>query len=151
MALRIREFTTLQEAQFFLRGGVRGGKPLAGRVYNIVGRTLIFSSPSSVTVTFVAGADSSGLTVREIQDQIVAAIAAVKPGLMDKGLALEEVTPASGVAITGAGTANPLFGFKTGAATVGTVINPPGGAQPALTELRPKATNDGYFAVIDEA
>lgn len=160
MALRTREFNTLKEAELFFQGAIRGGKQIAnasGLVYNLHDKTLIFTSPASVTVTFdedTGDANSNGLgnglTPQQIRNQIVAAVAALSPFFLDKVLNLVETTPTSGVAITEAGTANKLLGFSGATATTGTIINPPGGGAPALVSLQPKSNFDGYYAVINE-
>lgn len=155
MALRIREFNTLSEAELFLRGGVRGGKKLLGLVQNLHGKTLIFNQPASGTVTFdeTAGAAGlgGGLTVKEIRDQIVAVVAAVVPYYLDGLLNLVESTPTSGVEIDASGTANPLLGFSSGSDATGVVINDPGGGAPEYVEMGTKSNIDGYFVVINEA
>jgi hypothetical protein len=155
MALRIREFNTLKDMELFLRGGVRGGKQLAGLVQNLHGKTLIFLQPSAAIVTFdeTAGAAGfgGGLTVQEIRNQIVAAVPAVVPFYADRVLNLVEGSPSSGVSIDKDGTANPLLGFGSGADVVGVVIAAPGGVAPYLVETNKKANNDGYYVVISEA
>lgn len=155
MALRIREFNTLQDMELFLRGGVRGGKRLAGRVQNLHNKTLIFVQPAAATVTFdeTAGAAgfSGGLTPQEIRDQIVDVVATVVPFYRDGLLNLVEAVPTNGVTIDKDGSANALLGFGSGTDAAGVVVSPQGGTAPTLEETGRKSTNDGYYAVIDEA
>lgn len=160
MALRTREFNTLKEAELFFQGAIRGGKKLvdgSGRVFNLHDKTLIFTAPAAVTVTFdedTGDAKSNGLgeglTLKQIRNQIVDGVAALSPFFLDQILNLVETTPTNGVAITAAGTANKLLGFSGASATVGTIINAPGGGAPALVSLQPKSNFDGYYAVINE-
>lgn len=150
MAIRIREFNNMQEAQVFLRGGVRGGAKVTGgngRVVNLDGKTLIIGA---VTVTFL-DPTGEGLTVKQIAAFITAAVATVKTTFPDGYITLEEIAPTTGVTVTLAGTANKIFGFSKAKDAVGVVIAAPGGAAPVLSNFGPKSTGDGYYAVIDEA
>src|ERR1700709_2165936 len=101
---RIRQFSEIFEVETFLNGGIILGQvqgAVAGQallktgLYGLVGATLIFTSPSAVTVTFVAsgGASASAgptkdliirnpdpivLTFDDLKLQIEAAIATVR-------------------------------------------------------------------------
>jgi hypothetical protein len=157
MALRIREFQNGYDTELFLRGGIRGGKKVvnaSGLVQNLHSKTLIFNTPSA-TVTFdesagVAGI-GGGLTCQEIAAQIVAVASGLSIGFRDGTLSIVETSPSAGVALDAAGTANAPFGFSGATDSVGVVIAVKGGTAPTLEALVPKANNDGYVAVIDEA
>jgi hypothetical protein len=157
MALRIREFSDLFAAEFYLRGGIRGGRQVvnaSGVVQNLHGKTLIFNVPSG-TVTFdeTAGAAGlgGGLTLQEITAQIQAVHAGLQVSLRDKILNIIEATPTNGVDLDKDGTANTLFGFSGASDNVGDVISAPGGTAPTLVGIWGKTNNDGYMVIIDEA
>ena len=148
MTIRIREFSTLREAEHFFRGGVTGNKIdlQKGLVYNLHNRTLIINA-TTVTFDETSGAAGlgGGLTLQEIKGQITDALATVIPTFIDGRLGLVETTPSAGITIDAAGTSNPIFGFSGSTDTVGTVRS-----GPDIVSFIPKATNDGYAAVIEE-
>jgi len=121
-AFKVRKFKDPESLERFLAGGEEGGMPLIGGVPNLAGKTLIFTSPAPVTVTFTAGAEPGKLSVAEVISQIQAAIATVQAGVTSEGarLTLVEVAPANGIGIDKTGTANLLLGFDTVADTEGT-------------------------------
>lgn len=158
-ANKFYKFRRIEDVLNFLNGGIVGGSTNRGTfggsvpagnmngIAGLVGKTLIFTSPAAVTVTFadasgVGGSahspgtnpDKNTLMFKDIAAQIVAALATVRVGLTpDQQLLIIETTPSSGVAISDAGTANSLLGFDTNAATVGKVYPPAavaGGATP---------------------
>jgi hypothetical protein len=151
--LRVRKFSSTEDVNFFLAGGITGGS-LMKAVPGLVGRTLIFTKPSAATVTFVAGADTTGQTLSplEIQTQIQAAIATVRAGRVgyDGHLSLMELNPTSGVAISAAGTANALLGFSSSAETAGKLVAPPGGSVPALVTMYFDPVSNSHAVVTQE-
>ena len=157
MALRIREFADLFAAEFYLRGGIRGGQQVvnaSGLVQNLHGKTLIFNTPAG-TVTFDESAGAAGLggglTLQEITAQIQAVHAGLQVSLRDRVLNIIEATPTNGVDLDKDGTANKLFGFSKATDNVGKVISAPGGTAPVLVGIWGKTNNDGYMVIIDEA
>jgi hypothetical protein len=149
---KIYKFKDIVEAQHFLNGGLLGARvvPMSGSapaglggspnnlglgIAGLVGKTLIFVSPGTPTVTFTASAaagnpDPNTLMLSDLKTQIEAANAAVKVLAIDGRLALIEVTPTGGVAINKTGTANALLGFDSAVNTVGKVYAPPPSATP---------------------
>lgn len=130
------KFRTIVEYETFLNGGIFGSdvsKPVPG----IVGKTLIFTSPSAVTVTFAAASsplEGGALMFKDIHTQIQTAIATVRAMSINGRLALVEVTPSAGVALNTTGTAKPLLGFPGDKVVTGKVYVPwaTGVATPAL-------------------
>lgn len=134
---RIRKFQTIDQVQAFLNGGIQGSKlttaqsfgrepQLGPQAQGLVGATLTFTEPSSITVTFQASSISGGsanggnnpdpntLLFADIKKQIEAALATVIVSMADGALLIQEVTPNHGVTIQ-AGSGG---GFAT---VVGTV------------------------------
>lgn len=158
MAQRVYKFTDIFQVQTFLNGGIiagalkgaqNGGSPagIGSGIYGLVGATLKFTSPSAVTVTFVASDGAGGsadpalpvdqrnpnpqvLTFKDIKAQIEAAIATVRVTSYEGRLVLTEVTPTSGVALDNTGTANALLGLDNAGSTTGKVYAPPPSATP---------------------
>lgn len=150
MALKGWKFRDLTEMNLFLSGGLLAGSRLGAdlqstnQVVGLTGKTLIFTAPAAVTVTFTAGANPNYHTLQEVRAQIVAAVGALSPFFYDNRLALVETTPTSGVAVTNAGTANAILGFSNTSA--GRVYNPAGGAAPAFVQAY--TTPDNQHCVI---
>lgn len=170
MTTRIYKFRDIAEAQYFLNGAIFGGsvipKPGAGfgqggnpnnlflGVSGLVGLTLIFSSPAAHTVTFtdsvqVGNPDPSTLMPSDVKTQIETAVAAVNVSFWGGIIVIQEKTPTSGVAITGAGTANATLGFDPTIGNTGKVYAPPGSANPAVAPawVWAYSTNDNGHTV----
>lgn len=141
---RIYKFSSISQAESFLNGGVVGSSIPSKLVYeNIVGKTLKFTSPSSVTVTFVAGAKPNGvLTFLEVKTQVEAAIVAVKVLNQSGKIVLIEATPTSGVAVDGTGTSTNIFGFGGDNHLTGKLFTPPG-VTPGSQQL-----TGSFFSVV---
>jgi hypothetical protein len=126
---------SIEEAQVFLNGGLIGGDASQG-IEGLIGKTLIFTAPAAGTVTFALGSGSNPwkLSFKEIKQQIEAAVglSGLNVSSIRGALVIQEDTTTSGVAITGAGTANAILGFDSAGQT-GRVINAPGGAAPKLS------------------
>lgn len=127
---RVYKKTDIAELQHFLNGGIVGAPFPYDGFYGLVGKTLIFTSPSAVTVTFTASVDPnnpdpSKLTLKDLHDQIAAAIATVSALGQGGRLALLEFAPASGIALDKDGTANVILGFSKTEDTVGKYYAPP--------------------------
>jgi hypothetical protein len=123
-AFKVRKFRDVTELEFFLNGGVYGGSGTMGGVTGLVGKDLLFTSPSATTCTFVAGADPLTLTFAEIKTQIEAAMTTLKviPVGPNGCLGLIEKTPSSGVALKAdAALTKQLLGFPYDKAVVGKV------------------------------
>lgn len=153
MALRIREFSSLSEVEFFLRGGVRGGpvKLESGLIQKLHGKT--FNPGSLVTFDETAGAAGlhGGLTVAEVISQITAANAGLLVRYAERGFYLVESSPSSGVTVSKDGTANPLLGFSSSTDSSNVVYAAPSDAAPRIVFITGKVTSDGYVVTVDEA
>lgn len=150
MALKIYEFDTVKDMEFFLRGGVTGGRQVVnqfGRVHGLDGLTLIFVSPSG-TVTF-SDPTGAGLTFAEIADQITTAIGTLSVNWLDGSLHLVLTSPSAAVTVDKDGTANTVFGFSKKKDHAGQVFNGPAGAVPRLVETNNKSRLDGYYAIVE--
>ena len=151
MALRIHEFDNIRDVEFFLCGGIKGGRKLVlhtgGRVLGLHGLTLVFSSPAA-TVTF-ADASGEGLTLSDIIDQIVAAVPTLSVSWRDGVINLILSTPTAAVVLDSTGTANTLFGFSASSDHAGHYFNGPSGVTPRFIQAQPKARFDGYYVVVE--
>lgn len=106
------KFSDIARLQQFLNGGLRTGSDPRAGFNGLVGKTLIFTQPTSATVTFTAGAASYDfLTFLEVKAKIEAAVTGLKVLQDGADLVFIEATPSNGVTITG-GTAAELMGIK---------------------------------------
>lgn len=118
--ISIKKFATQGEAQVYLNGGLIVRKPTPGEIGSLNGRTLVFSAPSVVTVTF------TGVScLKDVLAQIRAAIPAVLVLDLGDSFGLVQATPSGGVALTG--------GTSTAAAFFGISGNPAGTVFPPAT------------------
>jgi hypothetical protein len=132
----VQKFQDITLLQHFLNGGIIGSEmpknqpPAAPGWYNITGLTLIFTSPSAATVTFINSSSPNYpptlLQFADVKAQIQAALATVNVIAVGGRFAIIENTPTSGVAISAAGTSNGRFGFDVANPTAGKVLVPPG-------------------------
>jgi hypothetical protein len=146
------KFAEYDSMQYFLNGGITAGRDPRKGYTGIVGKTLVFTQPVGVTVTFVAGAsaqvDPTGLSFAEVAAQIKAAIAGVEVLQIGDQLVLIETTPSTGVTITNAGTANVILGFNSGG-NVGKVFKYPDGVNPAVVPHWVQAYSlNGYHVLV---
>ena len=160
--IKINKFTTIDELQYFLAGGIFGSsagvqpRPGGGPgIPNIVGKTLTFLAPAG-TVTFVAGANPNGfLTLKEIKAQLEAAIPTLvlRPTFEGGRLGIIQATPTTGVTLKGDGTvatnANVFLGFDSSNDTVGKVYGSPY-AGPAVVPyfIQSYSSNDNTHVVF---
>lgn len=132
--LTLLKAETFALGQMLLDGALVGTQVDRG-IRGLRGKTLIFTQPAAATVTFT-GSTTSGdpdlWTLKDIKTLAEAAIAGLKVMNCEGRIVFIESTPANGVALTGAGTANTLFGFDGAASLAGRVINPQDGAPPRL-------------------
>lgn len=113
-AIYCKPFTSVIELQTFLVGGVIGSQPLYGRVPGFHGKTLVFTEPfahppATKTVTF--SAPTGYINMQAIKLQIEAIVPNVVVSWREGRIVMVEAVANKGVAITSAGTANPLLGF----------------------------------------
>lgn len=133
----VHKFVDLAEIQYFLDGGIIGGSITSGAY--LVGKTLIFTSPVNVTVTFVAATPGPGidrdpyiLLLTDIKAQIEAVIPTVRVAQVGGRIVLVEVDPVSGVALAAAGTAKGMLGYDASGTVVGRIVSAPGGEAPTI-------------------
>lgn len=161
----VRAFQDLTELNVFLQGGVIGGRSLRSAVssagdpsvnegiYRLDGKTLIFNSPASETVTFAStnAIQQEPMTLQQVKTQIEAQTTGVVVRWTKGGrLLLIEVTPASSVTIDEAGTANSLLGFDTSGDTVGAFVNSDGSTSPFIISLVSDDRNGKLLLVLEE-
>ena len=153
-----RSFVSIAELNIFLRGGVIAGlkpaQPVSGgdhsTVFGLDGLTLVFSSPSDTTVTFL-DPSGGGLSRSEILSQIDSEFGgSVASAFFEGRLLLLEATPLLGVGVGPTGTANDLFGFSTVAQTVGTVINPNGPILPYFVSFAAVPFSGTFLLTLEE-
>jgi len=150
--IKVRKFQDIDEVEHFLNGGIFGGKDVSAGVRGLVGQTLTFTSPSSFTVTFVAGTtpptlgDTNLLLFKDIASQVWAqssnAVRAVQ--LASGRIAFIEASPSSGIAIAAAAELGKvLLGFSKDKAHTGTVysFDPGSGVPPTLVSLQVSTSN----------
>lgn len=158
--LKVRKFTTIDQVQHFLDGGITGSaghvKPREGGPpgANLVGLTLTFLNPAG-TVTFVAGARPNGLLLyQEFKSQIETAIVGVVVKMMEDGsIAFIETTPTTGLVLKGDNTAatnaNIVLGFDKDTNAVGKVYGSPYSPVPAVAPyfVQMYSSNDNTHVV----
>ena len=158
--IKFHKFPSLFAAEHHMNGGISAGLDLRTSYglpehgpgfYNLVGKTLIFTQPTPVTVTFVAGSIPGFLKLAEVLAQIRAAVAGTTVSIPEGGrLHIVETTPTNGVSITGAGTANSILGFSTGSATTGRVYGADPTVEPAILNAYESAKEGSHIVVTVE-
>ena len=154
-SLKLRKFPNLEEAEFFLTGGIIGGCKTVGGLPGLIGKTMTFTAPS-LAVTFAAGADVQGgtLTFKEIKTQIEAVITGVVVRSFgpDGAIGLIESTPTNGVALTSSDeVAKRLLGFPQAAAATGKVYKTPTtNTSPCLVAMYSDVQSNAHVVVTWE-
>lgn len=150
MSLKVYEFDTTKEMEFFLQGGVRGGKVVVnqwGRLYGLHGKTLIFTTPAA-TITF-SDPTGAGLTYEAISDQIRATATTLFVFWRDKIMHIQMATPTAAVVVDKDGTANSTFGFSGAKDHAGQYFTGPSGSVPRLIETGVKPRRDGFYVIVE--
>ncbi len=132
--LTLLKADTFSAGQILLDGGLIGVQVDRG-VRGLRGKTLSFTQPAIGTVTFTGSTTSNDpdlWTLKDIKTLVEAAVPGLKVMSSEGRLVFIESTPANGVALASTGTANPLLGFDSGAASAGRVINPHDAPPPRL-------------------
>ena len=164
---KLYKFRRIDDVLPFLNGGIiggsinttqKGGTPgsLGVGISGLVGTTLVFTSPSSFTVTFSASTnasnpDTSVLLFSDIKAQIEAASGAtLRVSLTaEQHIIIAEVTPASGVALANASsTAASLLGFDQTINTVGKFYKPAAVSNAAPCWTWSNTGNDNMISVF---
>lgn len=151
-AARIRKFTSIDQMEFFLRGGLLGSRSVipkahevgatrsaGGGIVGLVGTTLTMTTPL-LNVTFTAATldpaetrDPNILMVKDIKAQIEAAQSALEVTTFDGRIGIIEKTPSGGLLFAAADEpARTLLGFPNNQDVQTRVYNRPGGADPTF-------------------
>lgn len=161
----VRELQDITEVNALLQGGIIGGKSLhsaqspAGSphvnegIYNLHGKTLIFTSPASETVTFAStnSIEQEPMTLQQISTQIEAQTTGVEVRwTKDRRLILIETIPSNGVTVTNAGTANALLGFGTGVNSSGKFYNSDFTNSPFILSVSPSSLSGSFVITTEE-
>jgi hypothetical protein len=151
MAIVVKKFTNVQELNDHLVGVIVGGVDVRRGVYDLQGKTLIFTSPSSTTVTFskAGGTSQTLFTIQDIKGQIEAQLGAVTVKFKDGMVIIVEDTPASGVSITALGTANGILGFGNVIATSGKFYGAVIASPPAFVDLAVGPGGELYLTTVE--
>ena len=151
-AFKIYKFATYDHMQNHLNGAITGAANPVNGYSGIVGKTLVFTAPSSHTVTFTQGAsqlDPTFLTFAEVAAQIKAVMTTLDVLALDGHLVLIETSPTSGVTVTSASTAVNVLGFNKSASTVGKVYKYPDGVTTASVPHWVQAyCSNGYHVLV---
>lgn len=124
MISRIYRFTTTEEVEGFVNGGVYF-RPPSPLLRDIVGKSLVFAQPSSATVTFAADGQGNDLSVAKAYQQIRTAMPALFLKFTAMGALVLENDPTQGVEITADSDDAALLAFGIGKfGTKGIVYTP---------------------------
>lgn len=145
--LKVLSVTSMEEMQDLLQGTLVGGSTGAGagRLYDLHGKTLVFTAPAA-TVT-LSDPTAAGLRLQDIVAQVNAATAALTASLRRDSLAFTAVS--GGITLAKTGTANSALRFSSATASAALRYNPPSGAAPRLVETNNKSTLDGYYVIVE--
>ena len=131
MPNRIYKFTDINEAQFFLNGGIIGA-PIAKGIGGLTGLTLTFTAPA-FAVTFGAispaptGRDAYKLLLGDLKAQVEAANPGILVSQLGGRIVFVEKVPSVGVALSANNeVAKTLLGFDQHNATTGKLFRPMG-------------------------
>jgi len=143
---KVYKFADIQKLEQFLNGGLRAGADPRKGFSGLVGKTLIFTLPAAVTVTFTQGAEKFNfLTFPEVKAQIEAAVGAPKVLQDGDSMVFIESSPSAGVSITG-GTGLDVLGLK--GTETSKVYSFPDGAAAAVVPPWVHTYTDGAFHIL---
>jgi hypothetical protein len=148
----IYNFSSTNEVQHFLNGGLTGKPiPMEG-IRGLVGKTITFTSPvGSCTFVEGGGPDGGALLFKDIKTQLEAAVSGLKVMQFSRGVIGFISSDASVVTSLGATAqdARALLGLPRGGAISGKLVLPPTDAgTPRLVQAASGA--DQYFIYIWE-
>ena len=149
------EISYLAEMENCLNGGILGANASKG-IVGLVGKTLVFTSPDNVTVTFTSGVkpddvlldQGDALFFSDVKAQIELVATHVKVYQIGGFLAMVHnvVPPSSPIRISKTSTALNLLGFDNANDLTGRMIGPPESATPPYFAWE-STTNDGAHAL----
>lgn len=155
MGWSMRKFRDLSEMENCLNGGILGVNVSRG-VAGLIGKTLIFTTPDSVTVTFAHSSkpadmlldQGDALFFSDIKAQIEAVATHVKVYQIGGCLAfVHKATPiAQPISITVNSSALSVLGFDDAAALTGRLVYPPESTDTPRFAWE-STTNDGAHAL----
>ncbi len=137
----ILKFSTITEANNWMKGAINGGAPPSGDFAGLVGKTITFTSPAgSCTFTQPATTPTGLMKFADVKTQLEAAIAGLKVDCEGSKLVFYL---SSGAAACALGAVNeggrvPL-GLPNNVALSGVLLDVPGGTAPALVSIVPEA------------
>jgi hypothetical protein len=144
---RTENFSNTADMDFFLNGGVKGGKRVVsgadkGRIHGLHDLTLIVNAE---TTTF-SDASGVGLTPAQVKAAIEAATTSLTVVWRDGCLAFLH---ASSVTVGSAGTANRIFGFSSSEDSVNQPFGTPGSSAPAIVTISGSPTGDSIQVLLE--
>lgn len=148
MALKIRKFRNIEEANLVLNGAVYGGRVDSG-VDQLVGKTITFTAPAG-TKTFTQGGQYAGrLSFAEIKSQLEGAIANLRVHNIG-GFIVFAHTSGTAVSLGAVNeTGRAPLGLPNNKAVSGTVYAGPAGAAPKVSQVVP-STGDAVICLTEE-
>ena len=144
---RFRRVCGVDALELFSNGAVRGGSALGGPLWELDGKTLEFTAPSALTVTFVSKSPADPIRAADVIAQLSAQAPGVKAHLRDGRLSL---SAPSGVTLGPGGSANALLGFPS-AGVAGVPYSSPGGPLPRIIlVLESQLVADAFIVWTEE-
>lgn len=143
MAIRTTQTLRKSELELMLNGAVAGAVPTGDRYVYVVGKTLILTGPSAHTITFtdVAERPTNQISLKDICDQ-VATQTSNQVIAKIQGNKFYLYSSSGAVKVSGAGTANPVFGFPSSSEISGKVFS--------LASIQVVALNNNSYIVMYE-
>lgn len=133
---KILKFTTVEECNHMITGGLIGGKFVKG-VGGLVGKALTFTTPAG-TCTFTQPTDAPPgfMLFGDVKTQLEAAIVNLKVSLVDDKIAFKHATPGTAVVIGNADEpAKAVLGFKNATTLSGTAYAGASGTAPKIVDF----------------
>jgi hypothetical protein len=135
MAIKINHYSSLQEANHMMAGGIIGSKfdgPLS-----LVGLALTFTTPAGTkTFTQPSGITAGLMRFKDFKTQLEAAIANLVVSQVDGNVAFSHATPGTAVVMANADEpAKAQLGFKNTTSISGQFLNGPSGSAPKAVDM----------------
>lgn len=135
----IKSFSSIVEANYWMKGAIDGGANPAGDFVGLVGQTITFTAPAgSCTFTQPTTTSSGMMKFIDVKTQLEAAIAGLKVDCVGSKLMFYQTlgTTACAIGAVSEGGRVPL-GLPKNVAVTGEVLTAPGGTKPALVSIVP--------------
>jgi hypothetical protein len=137
----IKKFSTIDEANSWMKGSINGGAPPSGNFVGLVGQTVTFTSPAgSCTFTQPTTTPTGMMKFADVKLQLETAISGLKVDCEGSKLTfyLSSGSAACSMGAVAEGGRAPL-GLPNNQAVAGVLMGVPGGAAPALVSIVPEA------------